>query len=209
MGYGNVLEQVAIQIAERRVAEQRFVRMAGLEAMQRLGIQDGNHHAVQQAMQMAQRQLAQQRQVELHNRRLQQQNAQLAQQRHQEDQQADLNARVGTLGRQMAQFKPLVFRAYGIHDNPQNYHRFLGHLAAYTATLHDWDGEYSREHCMMAGRILAEELQHTRSLPPPKRPQPKPLPPQRLGGRPGPQTPNGQPVKRGDWRDFQKQYFNQ
>lgn len=161
-GYGKVLENVAIRIAERRVAEREFVNAAGIAAMQKHTC-DQNDRRVYDAMQRAEKQVNESRDRAVELRRLGAERDQLAARRKQEDQQTGVNELAGTMRKQLDQLRPMAFRANRIHDNASTQKEFARHLLAQMEVAGSY--EVTRDAVMTAARTLAEELEDARRPP--------------------------------------------
>lgn len=158
-GYGKVLEQVAIRIAERRRDERDYVNAAGIAVMQRYGC-DQNDRRVFEAMQRAEKQIAQTREHEIELRRIQAERDQLAQQAKQQDRNTNVQALAATMRKQLDQLRPMAFRAFRIHDNPATQKEFARHILAHMEVAGSY--EVTRDAVMTAARTLSEELEDAR-----------------------------------------------
>jgi hypothetical protein len=183
-GYGQVLENVAIRIAERRVAEREHVNAAGIAAMHKFGC-DQNDRRVFDAMQRAERQIAESREHALELRRVAAERDQLASQRKREDHDGGVREMAVSMRKQLDQLRPMAFRAHRIHDNPATQKDFARHLLAQMEVAGSY--EVTRDAVMNAARTLSEELEDSRRPAAPQangRPVQRPLSPtSQIAGR--------------------------
>lgn len=159
-GYGPVLEQVALRIAERRVNERGLIEAAGIAAMQRYGC-DQNDRRVWDAKRLAEQEVVARRESAVELRRAQAERDQLAQRTKQDSQQADVSAQAATMRKQLDQLRPIAFKAHRIHDNPSTQKEFARHLLAQMEVAGSY--EVTRDAVMTAARTLAEELEDARA----------------------------------------------
>lgn len=179
-GYGPVLEQVALRIAERRVNERNLIEAAGLAAQQRYGC-DPNDRRVWDAKRQAEQELVARRESAVELRRAQAERDALAARAKQDGQTADVSAQAATMRKQLDQLRPIAFKAFRVHDNASTQKEFARHLLAQMEVAGSY--EVTRDVVMTAARTLSEELADARaqnaaaSAPRGTPPKAKPLPP--------------------------------
>lgn len=159
-GYGETLEKVALNIAQRRVDERSLINAAGIAVMQQYGC-DQNDRRVHDAMRRAEAEIATRRANAAELRRIQAERDQLAQQTKQNGQQADVSAMAATMRKQLDQLRPIAFKAHRIHDNASTQKEFARHLLAQLEVAGNY--EITRDAVMTAARTLSEELADARA----------------------------------------------
>src|SRR5262245_55410033 len=160
-GYGQVLEHVAMRIAERHIQDRDLIRAAGLAVMQRLGV-DENDRRVYDAVRRAEESIKAERARDGEVRRLQAERDALANRSKQDDRQAGIQATAATMRKQLDQLRPIAFKAFRIHDNPATQKDFGRHLLAQMEVAGNY--EVTRDAVMSAARTLSEELSDSRHI---------------------------------------------
>lgn len=175
-GYGEVLEAVAMRIAERRVSDRDLINAAGIAVMQRYGC-DQNDRRVHDAMRRAEDELKVRRANAVELRRIQAERDALAQRSTRDDRETNVSELAATMRKQLDQLRPMAFRALRIHDNPSTQKEFARHLLAQMEVAGNY--EVTRDAVMTAAQTLSEELADARRAAAPT-PPPRPAAPRAL-----------------------------
>lgn len=180
-GYDEVFHQAAVEHSNRRMKMKQVAEAAGYALMRQYGYPE-NHPDVVNAVRQTFAQQQQNRKIEIENRKLQQHNQMLAQSRQQQDNQAQRQQRVESLGASIAPLIPTAFKSVGVRNTATNQESFWKHLNSFVASQPNWDGNIRRAHVIEASKMVREELEdlaHARA-PKPPRPQSKAMSPSKL-----------------------------
>jgi uncharacterized protein YifE (UPF0438 family) len=166
-GYGDVMERVAERIAERRVEHRNLVRAAGRATAEQLGFtseqinrgEADRHHAVVEAMQRADQRLKAARGTEIENRKLAGERERFEAQRREAAHRDEVATHKATYDKQLAQLRPVGFKAFGIPDSPQTRTAFINRLREVVDLQGGiTDQGFTRDLVMAAARAVAEDI---------------------------------------------------
>jgi hypothetical protein len=163
-GYGDTLYGMAQLIAERDREDRGMIRAAGIDVMQRRGINDPNHREVVDAMKRAEERVKAMRKSDIDGRRNTFDRQQLDARAQQERSQTQTQQHYANYEKQLNQLRPLAFKAFGLEDSAAHRSRLLVHLKGVIDSNGGITNEgLTRDLIMTAARDLAEERETDRN----------------------------------------------